>query len=102
MFCRNHTYQPGVSVGPTAPPTSLWIGDPSPNSHLPLVILPHPAGMKMYAMYSRITSHSQAAACCEQEPRPPRLPELVRRHRRMDQAVQHVGLPVSFALTAES
>ena len=49
-FWRNHTYQPGVPSVETAPPTSPWIGEPSPNSHLPLVILPQPAGMKMYAM----------------------------------------------------
>ena len=37
----------------------------------------------------------------EQEPGPARLPELVRRHRWMDQAVQHGGLPRIVPSTSE-
>ena len=43
-FWRNEAYQAGVSSLEIAPPTRPWIGLPSPNSHLPLVILPQPAG----------------------------------------------------------
>jgi hypothetical protein len=46
-FWRNQAYQPGVSGLLTALLTRPWIGAPSPNSHLPLVILAQPAGRKM-------------------------------------------------------